>query len=113
MDHQKPSWAWILVLAPLLFVLHLAIFAYRFERIQNVVTGAIFLPAGLVAAAGLIYWLRDSHSAGQKRNTWIGYLPVCLSGKLIPAASSAAVDWRHARRCFALAVHNLGRLPPA
>lgn len=86
MDHQKPSWAWILVLAPLLFVLHLALFAYRFERIQNVVTGAIFLPAGLFSAVGLIYWLRDSHSARQKRNTWIGYLlgiPFAFLGSLL------------------------------
>jgi hypothetical protein len=28
----------------------------------------------LIAAFGLIYWLRASQSATQKRNTWIGYL---------------------------------------
>lgn len=85
-DHKRPHWGWVLVAAPLLFLLHVSIFGFRIERIQNIVTGVIFLPAGLMAAFALIYWLRASHSAEQKRNIWIGYLmgmPFAFVGSLI------------------------------
>ena len=86
MDDKKPHWAWILVPTPLLFLLHTIVFAFRFERFENIITGAIFLPAGLIAAFGLIYCLRASHSAEQRRNTWIGYalgLPFAFIGSLM------------------------------
>ena len=105
MENRTPHWIWILVLSPLLFILHVVIFAFRFERVENIVTGAIFLPAGLVAAIGLIYWLRASRTVRQKRNTWIGYLlgiPFAFMGSLflplllppwIGATLGGAVPW--------------------
>ena len=86
MNNKKPHWAWILVATPLLFLLHVTVFAFRFERFENIITGVIFLPAGLLAAFGLIYCLRASPSATQKRNTWIGYvlgIPFAFMGSLI------------------------------
>ena len=93
MNNQKPSWLWVIILTPLLSVIQLLVFAWRFGRIEEMLTeSTVFLPAGLIAALGLVYWLRASRSAKQKRNTVIGYLvgiPFAFLGSLfLPLTAS-------------------------
>lgn len=93
-DQRRPGWAWLVPAVLLLPALQLAVFYLRFHRLDNqLAESLVFLPVGLIAGIGLVYWLRAAASPAQRRGTLIGYfigLPFAFLGSLlIPLAVPA------------------------
>jgi hypothetical protein len=86
-NNRGPSWAWVVPAALLLPGLQLAIFGLRFGHIDTqLAESLVFLPAGLIAAIALLYWLRAAATHRQRRATLIGYiigLPCAFLGSLL------------------------------
>ena len=69
------SWFWIVPISLVLPAYHLLIFALRFGRIDTVlIQSIVFVPAGIIEGAFLIYCLRKVTAQRQWRSTLMGFV---------------------------------------
>lgn len=72
---SRISWLWIIPIALVLPAYHLLIFALQFGWIDSVlVQSIVFVPAGLIEGAVLVYCLRNVKSQRQWRSTLMGFV---------------------------------------